>query len=328
MSIASGGLNPNSQESLIMKALPKENKDNNNNNNNKIKSLKEKYKIIEGSHPLEFYALGKIDKNMYNNPSTLYGLTSCRFRTNNSSHDLFNRNILSVNNSNFDNLKKVKDTKTIFDINKEGEILYNIGNANEVNNYLNPVTIYKIREEENKEASKRNNINSLQWLNLVKNKLFSFDLNSKVKKGRNISRNAFYELKSKTIISPRKIIDDGNERNSNGYSKSSEFKNKNNLSEGLDYNYNTNYSIDNFFGYKRFKKDNDKLNKLVEYNSRPYQDYDYWKKLKIQKSNSTDELMNRDSKKFDEKILKSNILFFDKNHKNIVRNRNWWIIDK
>ena len=316
MSIASGGLNPNSQESLIMKDLPKENKDNNNNNNNKIKSLKEKYKIIEGSHPLEFYALGKIDKNMYNNPSTLYGLTSCRFRTNNSSHDLFNRNILSVNNSNFDNLKKVKDTKTIFDINKE------------VNNYLNPVTIYKIREEENKEASKRNNINSLQWLNLVKNKLFSFDLNSKVKKGRNISRNAFYELKSKTIISPRKIIDDGNERNSNGYNKSSEFKNKNNLSEGLDYNYNTNYSIDNFFGYKRFKKDNDKLNKLVEYNSRPYQDYDYWKKLKIQKSNSTDELINRDSKKFDEKILKSNILFFDKNHKNIVRNRNWWIIDK
>lgn len=314
MSIASGGLNSNSQESLIMKDLPKEFKDNNNNSNNKIKSLKEKYKII--SHPLEYYALGKIDKNMYNIPSTLYGLSSSRFRTNNSSHDLFNRNILSVNNSNFDNLKKVKDTKTIFDINKEG------------NNYLNPVSIYKIREEENKEAIKRNNINSLQWLNLVKNKLFSFDLNSKVKKGKNITLNQFYELKNKTIISPRKIIDDSSKRNSNSYNNSSEFRNKNNLSEGLDYNYNTNYSIDNFFNYKRFKKDNDKLNKLVEYTSRPYQDYDYWKKLRIQKSYSTDELINKDSKKFDEKKLKSNTLFFDKNHKGIVRHRNWWIIDK
>ena len=113
MSIASpGGLNSNSQESLIVKDLSNENKDNNNNNKNIIKSMKEKYKIIESSHPLEYYALGKIDKNMYNNSSTLYGFSSSRFRTNNSSHDLFNRNILSVNNSNFDNLKKVKDTNT------------------------------------------------------------------------------------------------------------------------------------------------------------------------------------------------------------------------
>lgn len=317
MSITSpDGLNSNSQESLIMKDLHKENKDNNDNSNNIIKSMKEKYKIIERSHPLEYYALGKIDKNMYNNPSTLYGFSSSRFKSNHSSHDLFNRNILSVNNSNFDNLRKVKDAKTIFEINKEG------------NNYLNPVSIYKIREEENKEAIKRNNINSLQWLNIVKNKLFSFDLNSKVKKGKNITRNKFYELKNKTIISPRKIIDDSSKRNSNSYNNSSEFKNKNNLSEGLDYNYNTNYSIDNFFNYKRFKKDNDKLNKLAEYTSRPYQDYDYWKKLRIQKSYSTDEIINKDSKKFDEKILKSNMLFFDKNHKNIVRHRNWWIIDK
>ena len=308
MSIASpGDLNSNNQESLIKKDLSKENNDSNNNNNNIIKSMKEKYKIIEKSHPLEYYALGKIDKNMYNNPSTFYGLPSQKFRYNNSSHDLFNRNILSINNSNFDKLKKVKDTKTIFEINKGG------------NNYLNPISIYKIREEENKEAVKRNNINSLQWLNLVKNKLFSLDLNSKVKKGKNITRNIFYELKNKTIISPRKILDDNNKRNSNSYNNSSEFKNKNNLSEGLDYNYNTNYSIDNFFGYKRFKKDNDKLNKLVEYTSRPYQDFDYWKKLRIQKSYSTDELINKDSKKFDEKILKSNRL---------NRQRNWWIIDK
>jgi hypothetical protein len=258
-------------------------------------------------------------ENLRNNISPYHErsrLNSSYLKSNNSSINILNRNILSINNSNFDNLKKVKDTKTIFDNNKEG------------NNYLNPISIYKIREEENKEASKRNNINSLQWLNLVKNKLFSFDLNSKVKKGKNISRNTFYELKNKTIISPRKIIDDSSKRNSNSYNNSSEFKNKNNLSEGLDYNYNTNYSIDNFFSCKRFKKDNDKLNKLVEYTSRPYQDYDYWKKLKIQKSNSTDELFNKDTKKFDEKKLKSNMLFFDKNHKNIVRDRNWWIIDK
>lgn len=65
MSIASpGNLNSNNQESLIKEDLLKENNDSNKNNNNIIKSMKEKYKIIERSHPLEYYALGKINKNM------------------------------------------------------------------------------------------------------------------------------------------------------------------------------------------------------------------------------------------------------------------------
>ena len=51
-------------------------------------------------------------------------------------------------------------------------------------------------------------------------------------------------------------------------------------------------------------------------------------KLKIEKSLSTDELINRDFKKSDEKKLKSNFLYFDKNYKEILRNKNWWKIDK
>ena len=34
-----------------------------------------------------------------------------------------------------------------------------------------------------------------------------------------------------------------------------------------------------------------------------------------------------DTKKFNEKKLKENFLYFDKNQKNIIRHKNWWKID-
>jgi hypothetical protein len=312
-----------------MSSLQKDNQINNNTINNSklekgtniIKNIKNNdYKLSQTQHPLEYYALGKINKEFYNNSSTFYNLSSLsstRIRVNNSSHDLFNRNLLSVNNSYFDKFKQVKKSATLNQLNKNEP------------NYLNPLLLYKIRKAENIESQKRNNINSLEWLNIIKSKLFSIDINSKIKNGTNISRNEFYEQKNKMILSPKNLKDnfiDYANKNNISY----QFENKKKLSDGIDYNYNTNTngSFENIFNSGRFKKDNEKLNKLrkIYLNKEKYSDY--WKKLRIEKSHSTDELISKDFKKCDEKQLKSNFLYFDKNYTNIIRHKNWWKIEQ
>ena len=312
-----------------MSSLQKDSQINNNTINNSklekgtniIKNIKNNdYKLAQTQHPLEYYALGKINKEFYNNSSTFYNLSSLsspRIRVNNSSHDLFNRNLLSVNNSYFDKFKQVKKSATLNQLNKNEP------------NYLNPLLLYKIRKAENIESQKRNNINSLEWLNIIKSKLFSIDINSKIKNGSNISRNEFYDQKNKMILSPKNLKDnliDYSNKNNISY----QFENKKKLSDGIDYNYNTNTngSFENIFNSGRFKKDNEKLNKLrkIYLNKEKYSDY--WKKLRIEKSHSTDELISKDFKKCEEKQLKSNFLYFDKNYTNIIRHKNWWKIDQ
>ena len=288
-----------------------------NNNENEInKSLEEKYKIVKEHHPLEFYALGKINSNLYKNASTFYNsssLSSPRLKVNNKTNNLFDRNLLSLNNSFFEHLKQVKNSSPVNQLNIEE------------NNYLNPLLILKKRKDEKIECQKRNNINSLEWLNIIKNKLFSVDIKSKIKLGANVSRNQFYEEKNKIILTPRRI--QNNSVDYNNQSKTSyQFENKNNSYDGYDYNYNTSGSFENILNCKRFKKDNEKLNQLRKNYVKP--ENDYWKKLKIEKSLSTDALINKDFKKTDEKKLKSNFLYFDKNYKNILRNKNWWKIEK
>lgn len=296
----------------------KSNSDKNNDNNNIIKSNKEKYKINKEDHPLEFYDLGKINKNSNNNSSTYYNsssLSSPRLRINKSSHNLFDRNLLSVNHSYFDKLKQVKNITSTFQLNKEQ------------NNYLNPLLAYKTRRDETKENQKRNNINSLEWLNIIKSKLFSMDINSEILKGKNISRKKFYEEKNKELLFPKKIKDNSFENNNSKYNSSYQVENKNNVSDGCDYNYNTIKSIENIFNCKRFKKDSENLNKLKTNYEKQEKYADYWKKLRIEKSHSTDALINKESKKFNEKLLKNKFFYFDKNYTNIIRHKNWWKID-
>ena len=303
---------PKENKSDIIKDSPKKNNDNDN-----IKLIKDKNKLIKELHPLEFYALGKTTNSLSNNSSTFFNsssLSSPRLRVNHSSHGLFDRNILSVNSSCFDDLKHIKNIPTL--------------NKNE-NNYLNPLLIYKLRKEEKKENQKRNNINSLEWLNIIKNKLFSIDINSKIKNGKNITRNKFYEQKKNLILSPRIIKDNSieNDNHNHANNTSYQFDSNNNSLEGYDYNYNTSGSFENIFNCKRFKKDNELLNKLKKINIKQEKYSDYWQKLRIEKSHSTDSLFNKDFKKYEEKQLKNNILYFDKNNKNIIRDRNWWKID-
>ena len=251
-------------------------------------------------HPIEFYSLGKLDPNrkcidIPNN--NFYKKRIPKLNYNRSSHELFDRNILSVNNPYFDRFKEVKPKQKIpIPIKDE-------------NNYLNPLKSLQIRNEQNFEGQQHNNINSLEWFHLIKNKIYIVDHPSRIKKGNNISLNEFYQEK--------------------GFPKTEK---NNNSRRGYDTNIGKSKSISYYFNIKRFKKDNEFLINQKQ----PFQtekenvqidnENNYWKKLRIemQLKNNTD---NNDIKNPNEKKLKNNLYYFDKNNKNIIRHKNWWIID-
>ena len=251
-------------------------------------------------HPIEFYSLGKLDPNrkcidIPNN--NFYKKRIPKLNYNRSSHELFDRNILSVNNPYFDRFKEVKPKQKIpIPIKDE-------------NNYLNPLKSLQIRNEQNFEGQQHNNINSLEWFYLIKNKIYIVDHPSRIKKGNNISLNEFYQEK--------------------GFPKTEK---NNNSRRGYDTNIGKSKSISYYFNIKRFKKDNEFLINQKQ----PFQtekenvqidnENNYWRKLRIERElkNNTD---NNDIKNPNEKKLKNNLYYFDKNNKNIIRHKNWWIID-
>ena len=251
-------------------------------------------------HPIEFYSLGKLDPNrkcidIPNN--NFYKKRIPKLNYNRSSHELFDRNILSVNNPYFDRFKEVKPKQKIpIPIKDE-------------NNYLNPLKSLQIRNEQNFEGQQHNNINSLEWFHLIKNKIYIVDHPSRIKKGSNISLNEFYQEK--------------------GFPKTEK---NNNSRRGYDTNIGKSKSISYYFNIKRFKKDNEFLINQKQ----PFQtekenvqidnENNYWRKLRIERElkNNTD---NNDIKNPNEKKLKNNLYYFDKNNKNIIRHKNWWIID-
>ena len=251
-------------------------------------------------HPIEFYSLGKLDPNrkcidIPNN--NFYKKRIPKLNYNRSSHELFDRNILSVNNPYFDRFKEVKPKQKIpIPIKDE-------------NNYLNPLKSLQIRNEQNFEGQQHNNINSLEWFHLIKNKIYIVDHPSRIKKGNNISLNEFYQEK--------------------GFPKTEK---NNNSRRGYDTNIGKSKSISYYFNIKRFKKDNEFLINQKQ----PFQtekenvqidnENNYWRKLRIERElkNNTD---NNDNKNPNEKKLKNNLYYFDKNNKNIIRHKNWWIID-
>ena len=258
-------------------------------------------------------------ENLRNNISPYHErsrLNSSYLKSNNSSINILNRNILSINNSNFDNLKKVKSQSTIYQVDKND------------NNYLDPVSNYSFRNNEIKENQKRNIINSLEWFNIIKNKIFSVDINTNIKKGKNISRNKFYEEKNRLIISPKKILNNNNKNDDNKVITSYQYINKNKNDNnsryvnGYDYKLNSALSMDNIFSCKRFKKDSEELNKkrfdINDYLNKK-EKIDYWKNIKLRKNKSLDTSLDENLKEKPKK-LKSKYLYFQ-NYKN------WWKID-
>ena len=172
------------------------------------------------------------------------------------SFNIFNRNILSINSSKFDHLKSVKRQATLNEL-----------NAKE-NNYINPIYYYqKIDKEKN--INKGNIINNTHWLNIIKNKIFSVDINSNIKKGKNISKEEFYNQKNNSINNNYQSINLSN--------------------NGIDHCYNNKtLSEQNIFNCKRYKIDNKNLSSNIinikQYISKDNQiNKDYWKSLRNQK---------------------------------------------
>ena len=267
---------------------------NQNINNNINSSEKANSSNIKEYHPIEFYSLGKIDPNI--NKRDLFininYLNKGVLNYNHSSHELFDRNLLSVNNSYFDKYKEVKPRINLcFSVKDE-------------NNYLDPLLSSNIRKDYNHEAQKQNNINNLEWFHIIKNKVYIVDeQNSKIKKGNNLSTKEFYKEKGNNISE------------------------KNNTN-GIDC-YNQGNSIKNIFNVKRYKQGNEILINKKEHFPKEKEitqidsDNNYWKKLRIESNNYG----NNGNKRINEKKLKENFLYFDKNHKNIIRHKNWWKID-
>ena len=270
---------------------------NNNINFNTSNSLEKNQTHIE-YHPLEFYALGKLNtKNNTDNNNKIKPQPKLTY--NYSSHELFNRNLLSVNNSYFDKYKEVK---------KQADFKANIKNEN---NYLEPLLSIDIRKQQDIQNQKQNNINSLEWFHIIKNKIYIADNDSRIKKGNNISRNKFYEEKGLPIV------DEKNKKSPD----------KNIINNGYDYHLEKTKPIDSIFNIQRFKQRNENINipqyKTIDNNNNENNN-DYWKKLRIEKN-----IQNKISvDKFHEKKLKNKNLFFDKNHTSIIRHKNWWQIDE
>ena len=261
-----------------------------------------------------------LPENKINKIDNIFKSTSDGIRKNNSSINILNRNILSINNSNFDHLKKVKIQSTLSQLDK-----------NE-NNYLNPISSYSFKNEEIKENQKKNVINSLQWLNIIKNKLFSVDINSKIQKGKNISRKIFYDQKKKIIISPNKILNISyNNNKSDDEDKvisSYQYKDKKLINNnGIDYKFNSAGSMDNIFNCQRFKIDSEQLNNkkmnIRDYFNNKKENIDYWKKIRLKKNKSLDKSFDEDLNVVSPEKLKS--IFFNNA---AIYHKNWWEIDQ
>lgn len=248
------------------------------------------------------------------------GSKSTRFlKSNNSAINLLNSNIFSINNPQFDNLKKIhKSQSTIFDVNKQE------------NNYLDIIGIYSYRTNEIKENQKKNNINSPHLFTLFKHKIFNLDSDSKIKKGNNISRKEFYEEKKK-ILSLKHVLKNKKDYNTNtnnnidiNHIDSYTNEKKDERKEGYDYKFNVRLSMDNIFNCKRYKKDSEGLNKKLinirDYINSTKNHIDYWRKLRKENNKSVNSSFDNESSK----KLKNNIFLFKQDYKNLARQKNWW----
>ena len=168
-------------------------------NPNQEKTFYNKINLTEENNkskvPLDFYALGKLDNyKIDNNSIPLY--TSQGFRS--SSNDMIKRNIFSIHNSYFDELRKKKDNSII---NKQ---------ITEENDYLNPIKIYKSIHKYNVD----NNCINQETYNLAKKKMYSKDILSNIKRGLFITKKDFIEQKNKALSEKQSNITDLKEKRS------------------------------------------------------------------------------------------------------------------
>ena len=134
-----------------------------NNNNNSL------------LHPLEFYSLGKI----YNNNKKISPFLQYNNGIKSTSNNIIERNALSINTTKYN---KINVHKIISNINQQ--------NKSE-NNYLQPVAIFKTLEKYNIPKTATN----FEVYRIMKEKLFSQDVESNISKGKLISNEEYLKEK-------------------------------------------------------------------------------------------------------------------------------------
>ena len=156
-------------------------------------------KLNSDVHPLDFYTLGKV----HDPPKFTSSFCQNRaFRS--TSNDLITRNVFSLNNCEYDNLKN----------NKKPSILSK-QNIKE-NNYLKPLDVYKTFQKYNLNS----NVVNKETYNIEKEKIFVKSNISTIRKGMNLTFSNFINCKKQLLTensiknnntkAMRDIIDDKN----------------------------------------------------------------------------------------------------------------------
>ena len=124
-------------------------------------------------HPIEFYALGKIPTG------TVYPSFQWNKGIKSTSSNIIDRNILSINTKNFNQMYPYKK---LSDLSQQ--------NVTE-NNYMKPVKLYKTREKYNLP----NNSSNFEIYKIMKEKYFSQDIQSPIAKGKLLNKTDYLKQK-------------------------------------------------------------------------------------------------------------------------------------
>lgn len=206
-----------------------------------------------------------------------------------TSNNLIKRNYFSINNRYFDDLKNIYP--------KKQATIYeqNI----EENNYLTPLSVFNTVQR----YDLPNNVVNQETYNIAKEKLYAKDIFSTIRKGKPLSRNDFFAQK-------KNLMEDN--KNKLFYTPSNKSLNNDNNNTKELKRYNSSVNIKE---YERDLKNEMIINK--EKNEK-----------KLIHSSSTKAFIPKNPKDITKEILTNRNLLFDKNHSQIVRDRNWWKINK
>ncbi len=206
-----------------------------------------------------------------------------------TSNNLIKKNYFSINNRYFDDLKNIYP--------KKQATIYeqNI----EENNYLTPLSVFNTVQR----YDLPNNVVNQETYNIAKEKLYAKDIFSTIRKGKRLSRNDFFAQK-------KNLMEDN--KNKLLYTPSNKSLNNDNNNTKELKRYNSSVNIKE---YERDLKNEMILNK--EKNEK-----------KLIHSSSTKAFIPKNPKDITKEILTNRNLLFDKNHSQIVRDRNWWKINK
>ena len=128
-------------------------------------------------HPIEFYALGKIPSG------TVYPMFQWNKGIKSTSNNIIERNVLSINTAKFNRLYNYKHLSSLSQ-----------QNVTE-NNYMKPIKLYKTSEKYNLPQ----NTTNFETYKIMKEKLFSKDIQSTIAKGKYLNKSDFIKEKENTI---------------------------------------------------------------------------------------------------------------------------------